>query len=395
MGNRFGVIAPIERFVAPHSLDGSDGANRAFSSSAQISATNDIEAVNAWLAMFVDTATTFASYRKEAERLLLWSTLQLQKPLSSLSHEDWLVYRSFLADPQPRERWVSGSPRKFPRSDPRWRPFAGSLSPASQRQACVILNAMFSWLVTAGYLAGNPLSLSRERRRAPPARMTRYLDEHLWREVMATVELLPVETARQIEHQTRMRWLMSLFYLCGLRISEISGATMGGFFERRDRTGRSQWWLEVAGKGEKIRIIPATTELMAELALYRGGHRLPHFPMQGETTPLLLPIGGAHRALTRGAIHAIVKALFTATASRLRAAGTGDTGDVRKIEAASAHWLRHTAGSHMADNQIDLRHVRDNLGHQSLSTTNIYLHSEDDARHQETDTKHRIGWKRT
>lgn len=131
----------------------------------QIAAADDLSAIRAWLARVVDTKTTFDNYRKEAERLLLWSVVQPGKPLSSLTHEDRLAYRVFLGDPQPRSRFVSDGGRKFPRHDPRWRPFYGALAVSSQRQAMVILNALFSWLVEAGYLAGNPLSLSRQRSR--------------------------------------------------------------------------------------------------------------------------------------------------------------------------------------------------------------------------------------
>jgi site-specific recombinase XerD len=46
----------------------------------------------------------------------------------------------------------------------------------------------------------------------------------------------------------------------------------------------------------------------------------------------------------------------------------------------------------MADQQVDLRLVRDNLGHASLTTTSRYLHVDDDRRHRETDEKHRIHW---
>ncbi len=57
-----------------------------------------------------------------------------------------------------------------------------------------------------------------------------------------------------------------------------------------------------------------------------------------------------------------------------------------------AHQLRHTAESHMANSDVDLRHLRDDLGHESISTTSNYLHSSDDKRHNETEQKHRIKW---
>jgi integrase len=62
------------------------------------------------------------------------------------------------------------------------------------------------------------------------------------------------------------------------------------------------------------------------------------------------------------------------------------------LASASAYWLRHTAGSHMSDRQVDLHHLRDNFGHASIVTTSVYLHTEDDARHAATQDKRRIGW---
>ena len=385
-------VAPLESFALPAHIDGSNGSNRANGGARQIRADNDIDAIKAWLARFLDKQTTFDNYRKEAERLLLWSTLELGKPLSSLTHEDWLVYQRFLRDPSPASRWLAAEGRKYPRTHPGWRPFAGPLSPSSQRQAAVILNALFSWLVTAGYLAGNPLALSRERRRRPAPRVTRYLDDEMWQEVKMTVDALPRETPREREHYLRLRWLVSLCYVCGLRISEITGNTMGGFFRRRDREGDERWWLEVLGKGDKLRIVPATDELMVELARYRRELSYPPHPVQGEATPLLLPIGGKPRPMTRGGIHEIFKVIFAKTADRLTQRGPEFAPAAVRMTQASAHWLRHTAGSHMANNDVDLRHVRDNLGHESISTSNTYLHSSDDARHAETEAKHRIGW---
>ena len=384
-------IAPLELLRLQDHLDGRTGSNRSTLGHAQIAAQTDIDALKAWLARFLDTRTTFDSYRKESERLLLWATLELGKPLSSLTHEDLLVYQRFLANPQPTERWVMKAGRKWSRFDPDWRPFAGPLAPTSQRQAIIILNTMFSWLVNAGYLAGNPLSLSRQRQRKAKPRITRFLDDELWLEVKATIETMPRETDREREHFHRVRWLFSLLYICGLRISEVIENTMGSFFCRRDSEGEERWWLEITGKGDKTRLVPATAELMVELSRYRRENGLSPFPIPSEPTPLLLPIGGKQRSLTRSAVHLIVKEVFGRTATRIRDRGVDFERLANLVDAASAHWMRHTAGSNMAD-AMDLRNVRDNLGHSSISTTNTYLHTEDDQRHKETEAKHRLGW---
>jgi integrase/recombinase XerD len=375
----------------PANLDGRDGINRA-PGRMQIAASNDLDAVRAWLARVADSKATFENYRKEAERLLLWSIVQLGKPLSSLTHEDLLAYQRFIADPQPASRWVAGGGRKHPRDDPRWRPFYGPLAPTSQRQALGFLNALFSWLVSAGYLAGNPLSLSRQRARRAAPRITRYLERDLWNEVKAHVESLPRDTARERERYSRARWLLTLLYLGGLRISEVGTNTMGDFFARRDASGEERWWLEVLGKGERTRLVPATAELMTELARYRRERELPPLPSPREETPLVLPLGQQTKPLTRAALHTIVKGIFAGAAARLREQGAGQAARAAQLERASAHWLRHSAGSHMADGALDLRLVRDNLGHASLTTTSLYLHSDDDRRHRETGDKHRIDW---
>lgn len=385
------AISPFELVRLPDHLDGRAGSNRSTFGHAQIAAQTDIDALKAWLARFIDTRTTFDSYRKESERLLLWATIELGKPLSSLTHEDLLVYQRFLGNPQPADRWVMKAGRKWSRIDPDWRPFAGPLAPTSQRQAIIILNTMFSWLVNAGYLAGNPLSLSRQRQRKAKPRITRFLDDELWREVKTTIETMPRETDREREHHFRVRWLFSLLYLSGLRISEVIQNTMGGFFVRRDSEGEERWWLEITGKGDKARLVPATSELMVELTRYRRENGLSPFPLPGEPTPLLLPIGGKQRSLTRSAVHLIVKEVFSRTATRIRERGIEFERLATFVEEASAHWMRHTAGSNMADS-MDLRNVRDNLGHSSISTTNTYLHTEDDQRHKETEAKHRLGW---
>ncbi|MGH7462896.1 MAG: tyrosine-type recombinase/integrase, partial [Longimicrobiales bacterium] len=268
---------PIERLVIVEPLSGRTGVNRS-TGRRQIAADCDRDAVLAWLARYADSPNTLFNCRKESERLLLWSLAELGKPLSSLTHEDLLVYQRFLGDPQPADRWVMAAGRKLPRSHPGWRPFAGPLSPASQRQAMVTLNSLFTWLVQAGYLAGNPLALGRQRRAKASPRIVRFLEEDLWTRVKLTIRGMPISTAREQARQARARWLFSLLYLCGLRISEVVANTMSGFISRVDNEGKSQWWLEVVGKGENTRLVAATNELMVELAHYRRSLGLTSLP---------------------------------------------------------------------------------------------------------------------
>jgi integrase/recombinase XerD len=282
--------------------------------------------------------------------------------------------------------------RRYTRGHPDWRPFVGVLAPTSQRQAFVILNTLFSWLVYTGYLAGNPLSLTRRRTRKAVPCITRYLSEDLWAQVKLTIVSLPRESSREREQYLRIRWLFPLLYLCGLRISEVVDNTMGSFCCRRDKDGEDRWWLEVKRKGHINRIVPATNELMGELARYRCEKSLTPIPSQAENIPLLLPIGNQQRYMTRGAVHAIVKQIFEKTAIQLRLRGTEFDALPNQVKLASAHWLRHTAGSRMANSEIELGHVQNNLGHKQIHTTSVYLHSTDYARCSEIEGRQKMKW---
>lgn len=72
--------------------------------------------------------------------------------------------------------------------------------------------------------------LSRQRQRKAKSRITRFLEDELWLEVKATIETMPRDTDRACEYFHRVRWLFSLLYICGLRISEVIENTMGAFF---------------------------------------------------------------------------------------------------------------------------------------------------------------------
>src|SRR6185437_13054697 len=131
-------------------LDGRAGTNRALTPGlCQIRADDDVAAIGVWLAEFAHSPHTFRSYRKEARRLLAWATRVRGKAVSSLTREDVLAYEAFLADPTPPALWDDEAAR------------VGPLSMHSQRQAMGIVGGLFTYLVNAGYLAGNPWTLRR------------------------------------------------------------------------------------------------------------------------------------------------------------------------------------------------------------------------------------------
>jgi site-specific recombinase XerD len=167
---------------------------------------------------------------------------------------------------------------------------------------------------------------------------------------------------------------------------------MGAFFCRPDPDGKPRWWLEVLGKGDTTRLVPATSELMAELARYRLECGLTALPSLGEETPLVLPIGQVRKPLTRAALHLIVKNVFRMAATELGTRGAQFAERAQRLAKASAHWLRYTAELDMANQDMDLRDICDNLGRESITATSPYGHIRDDQRHKETEAKHRIGW---
>lgn len=372
---------PLERIVLPPTLDGRTAINRAPAGAIkQIAAETDIEAAKSWLAEFHDSPNTFRNYRKEVERLLLWSFHELSKPLSGLLREDLARYEAFLEDPQPRDRWCGA---RVSRESPDWRPFEGPLTAASRRQVLVILNSMFSYLVSAGYLASNPISLIRRRGRIAKREavtVERFLEHDVWAHVLQFIDTMPRVTHGQRIRQERARYLFSLLYLLGPRVSEVASHTMASFVERRGK-----WWWRVTGKGGKEGLIPVNQEMVAALERYRTFLGLSPMPDPEETTPLIPNIGGS-RGITANMVYRIVKDVLSKAAAALEAA---EPHKAQKLRRASTHWLRHTAVTHQTDAGIELRYVNRSARHANLETTKIYLHADDDAWHEAME-KHKL-----
>jgi integrase len=365
---------PVLTIVLPTALDGRDGTNRARGGHLQIAADTDVDAVRLWLAEYAGSPHTLRSYRKEAVRLLLWATQTLGKPLSSLTREDFLLYERFLA--APTGDWADPD---LPRRGRTRRLFDGPLSERSQHQALGILSGLLTYLVSAGYLAGNPLALRRGRNASGKRsrRVERYLDHALWEHVLASVEQWPRLTERDEQHFERSRWLIRLLYHTALRVSEAANARTADFYQRRGK-----WWLHVVGKGGAEGEVPVSETLMAEFARYRAFHGLPPVPSARDTGPAVMSIAGDDaRHLTPAAIYLIVKEVLRRAADALESSNPVGAATLRR---ASTHWLRHSAASHQADAGTDIRFIQKNLRHASIETTGIYLHAEDDKRHAQT-----------
>lgn len=361
----------------PPALSGCTGTNRAPTGVArQIAANDDVAAIGLWLAEYHDSPHTFRSYRKEAERLLIWATQVRGKPVSSLTREDVIAYEAFLA--QPPAAWCDDS---LARRGEHRRLFTGPLAERSRRQALGILSGLFNYLVRAGYLAGSPFVLHRRRaRRGTPRKVERYLDRALWDEVLRLVDDWPRSTARECQRYERARWVLRFLYETALRVSEAAAACEGDFQRVRGR-----WWLHVVGKGGVEGGIPLSDGLMADFARYRGFHGLPTVPVDHGKTPAILGIAGRTSALTPTAVYQIVKGTFGHVADTLQ---PEDGSKAARVRRASTHWLRHTAATHQAEDGTPIHHIQQNLRHSSIGTTSIYLHAEEDARHAST-TKNR------
>ena len=355
-------------------LSGTSGTNRAFAGvTRQIAANDDVAAIGLWLAEYRDSPHTFRSYRKEAERLLLWATQVRGKAVSSLTREDVLAYEAFLGAPLPA--WCDETAARH--GDHR-RLFAGPLSERSRRQALGILAGLFNYLVRAGYLAGTPFALRPRRRdtQGTHRMIERYLDRALWQDVLASVEQWPQTNAREKQRYERARWVLRFLYETALRASEAAQACERDFLQRRGR-----WWLRVTGKGGVEGDVPISENLMADFARYRIFHGLPTAPTSDSERPLILGIAGRTTPLTGTGVYLVVKDTLRRVADVFQPTNSTRAARLRR---ASTHWLRHTAATHQAEAGNPLHHIQHNLRHSSIATTSIYLHPEEDARHDST-----------
>ena len=372
-------IRPIEQTPQlPDHLNGKFGENRAEISKLQISVSHDIEAILLWINRYDASPHTKRSYRKEIERLFLWAVYERQKPFSSLRVEDIQDYLKFAKNPSPIYIWMG--PRRS-REDPRWRPFEKCLQESSRKQVMTILGACFSFLVAAGYLVSNPVKLLSKSNRPKPyqaAIVERYIEQPVWDFFWQFIIDQPTKTATQIRHYERNRFIFSLLYEQSPRASEVVSHQMRNIINRE-----GQWWWQITGKGGKTEQIPWTQNCMEALVRYRLSRQLSKYPSVQEWQPLVASVHG-EKPISAGMLYKIVKRQVQLAAANLR---QKDANAALKLEQSSTHWFRHTSLTHRANAGVDLRFLQALARHESLNTTQKYLHVEKEAFYQAINQK--------
>ena len=371
-------LAPLERLSPLPELSGKTGTNRTFSST--LDAQDDRQAIEAWLAALSGSPHTKRTYRKEAERFLLWCIFERNKPLSSATIEDCAAYRDFLADigtgrkpwpwRVPENDWIGVA--QAPRWSHKWRPFSGRLTPASQRQAIVILKVLHEWLTRQNYLRANPWAAVSSLAPPPIIKKERALTRTQIQWVLHTIDTIENPLVRTRAHATFM-----LAYHTGARLSEIAslrvstplstpGRIPGGLRPAQDGNG---YEIEIIGKGRKLRTVPVSKTLMSSLRTYFTERGMGDDPTTWTpNTPLIASLRNS--ALTPKAVYEILKKVFRMAATR-----TNNHADQIHLYYASPHWLRHSHATHALEAGAAIQDVQEVLGHASPATTSIYSHS--------------------
>ena len=355
--------------AVPNLLSGREGSNRKNEPNL-LNAEDDLTAITSWLNLYIESPHTLRSYHKEIERFYQWSLVECEKSISDLGVDDLMAYWRFLSNPQPAERWC-GKP-KLSRTHPDWRPFNGGLTDASRTVSFAVIGRCFSYLTDSGYLRGNPVRLMNKRNRPTTSRnaaVERYLPKKTWQFLWRYITEQQPQTENEIRNHERSRFLFALLYLQMPRASEVAKHAMNSFYE--DRGG---WWWRITGKGNVTRKIPVSSELLTALKRYRLHRSLPALPSPESDEPLVASLSGSS-PICADMIYKIVKKNTREAALELMET---DPSEANKLYQASTHWFRHTGLTHLADRGVDLRFIKATARHESLETTQRYLHVEED-----------------
>ncbi|WP_176053312.1 tyrosine-type recombinase/integrase [Paraburkholderia caribensis] len=352
----------------------------------QFNATNDMEAVDAWLAEYGDSEPTLRIYRKEVERFLNWLFLKQGIAFSATTRETITAYRAFLQAPD--KEWCA--PRNIRRNDPAWRPFEGPLSDRTADHAITVLGSLFGFLTDMNYLAGNPVARRRKANgmsasEGPRINAQRYLPQSL----MATVIETLAEAADVHRDHRRGRDLeRSLFVVrfmanTGLRRAELAQARWNDMEEVETHDNMRVRVLNVTGKGARQRQVVLTPAAIESLHRYHKIYGVPDGLT--DNRPLLLSISGRNLQslvpLAEFQVYRILQKGFEDALRLLADAKSLSKEQLQRLHDATPHWMRRTYATLCLERGVGLEHVQAQLGHVSSMTTLSYQASERAARH--------------
>ena len=356
-------VVPLERLTLPPTLSGAQGSNRAAAHRRNTAATDDLQALQAWLAQHPPASHTWRAYRREAERFLLWAVFERGKALSSLDSADCSAFRHFLA--APGADWVS--PRHVPRWSERWRPLEAGLSPASLATALRIVKNLCGWLMRQRHLDTDPWDgVEATGPTASPApRSLRDRDWALLQQWLAS--RAPGPSA------DRLHALIALACHTGLRESELAAARSGSLRQAVHADGRPRWSLQVdVGPGHAApRVIDLPDATARQLRDHLMRTRVLGSGADSEVDrPLFAHRADPGRALTPGRIYTLIKRALSLCADSVE---PHDPAAATRLRKASTHWLRHTHAMRLVAEGAPLAELQRRLGHRSPASSVTYL----------------------
>lgn len=216
-----------------------------------------------------------------------------------------------------------------------------NLSARSQSRLISGLKSFFSYLIFEKYREDNPMDLvetPRIGRKLPPTLSTEEIDM-----LIGAINRSSLEGQRNVA-------IIETLYGCGLRVSELIGLKISDLFFK-------EGFIKVLGKGNKERFVPVNPQTEKFLKIYLQEVRPLQKPQVLAADTVFLNRRG--QGLSRAMIFTIVKNLAVL---------------IHLQKNISPHSFRHSFATHLLENGADLRVIQQLLGHESITTTEIYMH---------------------
>lgn len=273
--------------------------------------------------------------------------LQLEKSLSEHSVAAYLTDLDKLTQFLELEN-ITASPDKITLQHlQKFTAWIHELGMGATSQARIIsgIRSFFGYCVAEQLVESDPTELleaPKTRRKLPDTLSIEEIDS-----IIAAIDLSTPEG-------TRNKAIVETMYSCGLRVSELVNLKISQLYAELG-------FVKVTGKGDKERLIPIGKTALKYISIYRNDVRRHLNIKKGEEDILFLNRRGSR--LTRVMIFLMLKDL-------VKRAG------IAKV--ISPHTLRHSFATHLVEGGADLRAVQEMLGHESITTTEIYTHLDRD-----------------